>query len=146
MRTATWITAAGLAALMLVGPIRADDDDDGHKKYFKRLKEQQKREAEFYREQQKRYDKFVREKQKWQEEFLREQAKRDAEFFRERFKDRDGWYPPYPERRGYEYPRYAYPPEPYHGRPERRFEPVDSFRFRDYPRYVPRRDDDDDDD
>jgi hypothetical protein len=97
MRRLLLSLTASLLGLALTAPAYADDDDD-YKKYFKRLKEQQKREHEFFREHQKRQDEYYREQHKRYEEQLREQRKREREYF-QKGKDRFGPAGYDPERR-----------------------------------------------
>ena len=118
--------AACLAGLILVTPAAADDDDrrdpfkkarKRQKEYEKRIREAQKRQAEWAREQQKRAEEQHREALKRQRESERDRR----EWVEERFEDRDdpwrGWYggtalPPAP----YSQPGYRYPmPSSYPG-------------------------------
>jgi hypothetical protein len=81
MRKFFFALAVGLSALALFGPAaQADDEDDGYKDYFKRLKKQQKKQDDFYREQQKRAEEYYREQAKRQAEYYREQQKWEREF------------------------------------------------------------------
>ena len=84
------LLCALVAGLFASAPAYADDDDKPYKDYYKRLREQQKKQAEYYREQQKKYEEWQREDRKRREEFHREQRKRQEEMFR------DHQWQPYP--------------------------------------------------
>lgn len=77
-----WLLCALTVGLFASAPARADDDD-WFKDYHKQLREQQRRQAKFYREQQKRYEERLREDRKRQERFLRDQRERQEDLFRE---------------------------------------------------------------